>query len=103
VDQITSLVDRSLVTISPEKREGGGVRYRLLETLRQYAAEKLEEAGEADRVRAEHALHFVELVEAAGPALRTGDQLRELAVIDAEQVPGGEPAATGARRLSPDR
>ncbi|MFC7647450.1 ATP-binding protein [Streptosporangium lutulentum] len=120
VDQITSLVDRSLVTISPEKREGrgpsetrenggspknrengglpetyenrgsserreGGVRYRLLETLRQYAAEKLEEAGETDRVRAEHALHFVELIEAAGPPLRTGDQLRELAVIDAEQ------------------
>ncbi|MEV6863825.1 hypothetical protein AB0M44_22815 [Streptosporangium subroseum] len=101
VDQITSLVDRSLVTLSPEKREsppekregggssetreGGGVRYRLLETLRQYAAEKLEAAGEADRVRAEHALHFVELLEAAGPSLRTGDQLRELAMIDAEQ------------------
>ncbi|WP_326825925.1 BTAD domain-containing putative transcriptional regulator [Streptosporangium sp. NBC_01756] len=86
VDTIASLVDKSLVVVSPRTgADGGEVRYRLLETLRQYAAERLAEADETDRVRASHAHHFLELAETAGPALRTGDQVRALALFDAEQ------------------
>ncbi|MGJ6968059.1 AfsR/SARP family transcriptional regulator [Streptosporangium sp. G11] len=85
VDVVTSLVDRSLVTVVPAPRAGGEVRYRLLETLRRYAAERLEEAGETGRTRAEHVRYFVELAEAEEPFLRTGDQLRALAVLDVEQ------------------
>src|ERR1043166_975181 len=44
LDSLTSLVDKSLVVY--EEKEGKG-RYRLLETVRQYARERLEERGEA--------------------------------------------------------
>ena len=47
LDQLTLLVDKSLVVAD----EGSGrTRYRLLETVRQYALEKLGESGEADAV-----------------------------------------------------
>ncbi|GAA4205168.1 hypothetical protein GCM10022252_65290 [Streptosporangium oxazolinicum] len=85
VDVITSLADRSLLSVVPAPRAGGEVRYRLLETLRRYAAEKLEEAGETGRTRAGHARYFVGLAEAEEPSLRTGDQLRALAALDVEQ------------------
>ena len=45
-------------------------RYRLLETIRQYAAERLDEAGEADEVRRRHATYFLRFAERAGPHLR---------------------------------
>jgi predicted ATPase len=58
LDQLTLLVDKSLVV--PEKT-GGRTRYRLLETMRQYAAEKLGESGEADAVRSHHQDHYMAL------------------------------------------
>ena len=51
LDQLTLLVDKSLV-VADESR--GRTRYRLLETVRQYALEKLGESGEADAVRTRH-------------------------------------------------
>jgi len=51
LDQLTLLVDKSLVVAEDS---GGRTRYRLLETVRQYALEKLGESGEADVVRARH-------------------------------------------------
>ena len=48
MDQLTLLVDKSLVVA---ENTGGRTRYRLLETVRQYASEKLGESGEADEVR----------------------------------------------------
>jgi predicted ATPase/DNA-binding SARP family transcriptional activator len=71
VDVIASLVDKSLVTAVGEHE----VRYRLLETVRAYAAERLAEAGEADQVAAAHAEYFLALAERAEPELRTRDQL----------------------------
>jgi predicted ATPase/class 3 adenylate cyclase/DNA-binding CsgD family transcriptional regulator len=50
-DLLTLLVDKSLVVAD---NTGGATRYRLLETVRQYALEKLGESGEADAVRARH-------------------------------------------------
>ncbi|WP_181773098.1 BTAD domain-containing putative transcriptional regulator [Amycolatopsis pittospori] len=73
---LPSLVDRSLV-------ERTGDRYRMLETIRAFFAEKLAEAGEADRLRRAHAEHFLELAERADPLVRTGDQLIWLDRLDA--------------------
>jgi predicted ATPase/class 3 adenylate cyclase/DNA-binding CsgD family transcriptional regulator len=55
LDQLTLLVDKSLVVADDT---GGRTRFRLLETVRQYAAEKLGEAGEADTVRGRHRDHY---------------------------------------------
>jgi predicted ATPase/class 3 adenylate cyclase/DNA-binding CsgD family transcriptional regulator len=55
LDQLSLLVDKSLVVA---ESTGGRTRYRLLETVRQYALEKLGESGEADAVRARHRDHY---------------------------------------------
>ena len=55
LDQLTLLVDKSLVVADDS---GGRTRYRLLETVRQYALEKLGESGEADAVRSRHRDHY---------------------------------------------
>jgi predicted ATPase/class 3 adenylate cyclase/DNA-binding CsgD family transcriptional regulator len=55
LDLLTLLVDKSLVVA---ENTGGRTRYRLLETVRQYALEKLAESGEADAVRARHRDHY---------------------------------------------
>jgi predicted ATPase/DNA-binding SARP family transcriptional activator/tetratricopeptide (TPR) repeat protein len=80
IDVIASLADKSLVVVDGDPR----VRYRLLETVRAYAAERLAEAGEQDRVRAAHAAYFLDLAERADPELRGPDQLRWLATLAAE-------------------
>ncbi|MGN6337113.1 LuxR C-terminal-related transcriptional regulator [Mycobacterium sp.] len=51
LDQLSLLVDKSLVVADDS---ADGMRYRLLETVRQYAQEKLGESGEADEVRTRH-------------------------------------------------
>jgi predicted ATPase/class 3 adenylate cyclase/DNA-binding CsgD family transcriptional regulator len=55
LDQLTLLVDKSLVVADDAAR---AKRYRLLETVRQYAQEKLGESGEADAVRTRHRDHY---------------------------------------------
>jgi predicted ATPase/class 3 adenylate cyclase/DNA-binding CsgD family transcriptional regulator len=58
LDQLSLLVDKSLVVADDS---GGRTRYRLLETVRQYAQEKLGESGEADSVRSRHRDHYTSL------------------------------------------
>ncbi len=55
LDQLALLVDKSLVTA---ENTSGRTRYRLLETVRQYAQEKLGESGEAEAVRTRHRDHY---------------------------------------------
>jgi DNA-binding NarL/FixJ family response regulator len=55
LDQLSLLVDKSLVVAEGAR---GAMRYRLLETVRQYALEKLGESGEADDVRIRHRDHY---------------------------------------------
>ena len=64
VDCVSRLVDRSLVVYEPDTG-----RYRLLETLRQFGADRLAEAGETEATRARHAGHFLALTERWGPLL----------------------------------
>jgi predicted ATPase/class 3 adenylate cyclase len=72
LDLVTGLVGRSLVVAD---EQGATTRYRLLETVRQYAQEQLEVTGESAVMRQRHAEHYVTLVEEAGPHLRGRDQL----------------------------
>ncbi|MFI0374502.1 BTAD domain-containing putative transcriptional regulator [Actinomadura sp. 1N219] len=72
IDVIAALIDKSLVMADGDAE----VRYRLLETVRVYAGERLDAAGETGRVRSAHAAHLVDLAERAEPELRRHDQLR---------------------------
>jgi predicted ATPase/class 3 adenylate cyclase/DNA-binding CsgD family transcriptional regulator len=60
LDQLTLLVDKSLVVA---ENASGRTRYRLLETVRQYASEKLGESGEADDVRVRHRNHYMSVAD----------------------------------------
>jgi predicted ATPase/class 3 adenylate cyclase/DNA-binding CsgD family transcriptional regulator len=60
LDQLSLLVDKSLVVA---ESADGRTKYRLLETVRQYASEKLGESGEADTVRGRHRDHYTALAE----------------------------------------
>jgi predicted ATPase/class 3 adenylate cyclase len=66
-DLLAALVDKSLAVFDDQDESG---RYRLLETVRQFARERLLEAGEADAARAAHLAYFCSVVEAAEPELR---------------------------------
>jgi predicted ATPase len=59
VDLLESLVDKSLVALGAER--AGKERYRMLETIRAFGTERLEEAGEADLLRTRHAGFFGDL------------------------------------------
>jgi predicted ATPase/DNA-binding SARP family transcriptional activator len=78
---LAALVDRSLLTLVD--REHG--RYRMLETIREYGIERLEEAGELADVRTAHARHFAALVEEADPQLRRREQLTWFSLLQAER------------------
>ena len=67
LDGLASLVDKSLVQV--ENGDEGDVRYRLLESVREYALEQLENRGEDGAARRAHALHFLEVAECALPEL----------------------------------
>ncbi|MGP3971952.1 BTAD domain-containing putative transcriptional regulator [Streptomyces sp. 6N223] len=83
VDVVAALIDKSLVMATGESE--GGVRYRLLETVRAYAADRLAEAGERERIRAAHAAYVLALVERAEPELRRSEQLRYSRLLAAER------------------
>src|SRR4030095_12815194 len=64
LDLLTQLVEKSLVVLDPDSG-----RYRLLEMLRQYTLERLEESGEAAVIRTRHLRFFLALAERARPEL----------------------------------
>jgi predicted ATPase/DNA-binding CsgD family transcriptional regulator len=75
------LVDKSLVSSG-----GGGThRYRLLETIRAYAAERLADSGAGPAAREQHATHYLALAEHAAAQLRNAEQRTGLARLSAEQ------------------
>jgi tetratricopeptide (TPR) repeat protein len=75
------LVEQSLVVAEPGKG-GGGLRYRMLEPVRQYALEKLDDGGEETRRR--HARYYLALAERARPRLTGPDQASWLDRLEAE-------------------
>jgi non-specific serine/threonine protein kinase len=62
LDLLTQLVNKSLVIA--ERAQGEEARYRMLETIRQYALEKLAASGETDALRKRHAMYYLTLAEA---------------------------------------
>jgi len=79
-DQIGLLVDKSLVVSenSPDR-----TRYRLLETVRQHAQEKLSESGEANQVRNRHHEHYARFAELIESRMQVGDE-QTLQLAEAE-------------------
>jgi predicted ATPase len=68
LELLSGLVEKSLV-IAELTAESGAVRYRLLDPIRQYALEKLEQSGETENVKRAHAEYFLALAEEAEPEL----------------------------------
>ncbi|HEX6443809.1 MAG TPA: BTAD domain-containing putative transcriptional regulator [Streptosporangiales bacterium] len=75
---LTALVDKSLVDPVGDTE----IRYRLLETIRVYAADRLAESGDERRMRDRHARHMLAVARQAEPLLRTADQLRWITRLD---------------------
>ncbi|MGC4772756.1 BTAD domain-containing putative transcriptional regulator [Micromonospora sp. DT44] len=78
VEALTGLVDKSFVEMT-------GGRYRMLETVRAFCAERLAEAGEADDLRRAHTAYFLEFAWTASEHLRRSEQLHWLRRLDAER------------------
>jgi non-specific serine/threonine protein kinase len=76
LDLLSNLVDKSLVVAEAEPE--GALRYRMLEPIRQFAREMLQESQEAPEVRRRHAEHYLALAETAEPELLGADQGRWL-------------------------
>ncbi len=81
LDLLTSLVEKSLVNA---QLHGETMRYGLLETVRQYAQDRLMESGENDAARARHADFFLALAEEAKPLWHGSEQVVWLEVLTEE-------------------
>ena len=81
LDLLTALADKSLLMAEGDDE---APRYRMLETIRAYGRERLDEAGELDAVRQAYARFFVELAETAEPHLRRAEQLEWGRRLEAE-------------------
>jgi len=81
VDLLTSLVDKSLLVA---ELSGEHSRYTLLETVRQYAREKLSESGGVEDVRRRHRDCYLSLVEEAQPKLKDAEQEQWLQRLELE-------------------
>ena len=99
LDQLALLVDKSLVVA---ENTSGRTRYRLLETVRQYAQEKLGESGEAEAVRSRHRDHYTAmaaLLDAPArtdtPARRAGGRAR-WTICEAHSGGASKPATSSA-------
>jgi predicted ATPase/DNA-binding SARP family transcriptional activator/DNA-binding CsgD family transcriptional regulator len=82
LDLVGSLVDQSLVQVEVEGT--GATRYRLLETLRQYAQRRLAERSEVGSVTRRHAAYYLALAEAAEPELTGPEQAAWLDRLEVE-------------------
>jgi predicted ATPase/class 3 adenylate cyclase len=82
LEVVGSLVDKSLVLRVPGPSDA--VRFGMLETIREFGAERLEGAGEAEETRGRHLSRFLEAAEAAEPHLRGVDQKRWLDELEVE-------------------
>ncbi|MET7453988.1 BTAD domain-containing putative transcriptional regulator [Streptomyces sp. NPDC005574] len=86
LEVLGSLVDKSLVVAAPSADQGpeGEMRYRLLETVAEYAGERLDEAGRrADAERA-HLTYYRELARVTDPLLRGSEQLAAIGRLQRE-------------------
>jgi predicted ATPase/class 3 adenylate cyclase len=81
LDDLASLVDKSLLGRDDREDE---IRFVLLETIREYAFERLRDIGEVDDMRRRHAEHYLAFAEQAHIELRGSGQVRWLAALDSD-------------------
>jgi tetratricopeptide (TPR) repeat protein len=77
---LTSLAEKSLLLTEGDSAP----RYRMLDTIKEYAGHRLAEAGESDLARHAHLAYFTELTETAEPHLRRAEQVQWLGTLEAE-------------------
>jgi tetratricopeptide (TPR) repeat protein len=80
LELLTALTEKSLLLAEGD----GALRYRMLGTIKEYAAHRLAEAGESDLARQAHLAYLTELTETAEPHLRRAEQLEWLARLEVE-------------------
>ncbi len=80
LELLTSLAEKSLLLTEGD----GAPRYRMISTIKEYAADRLAEAGESDLARRAHLAYFTELTETAEPHLRRAEQVQWLATLEVE-------------------
>ena len=80
LDLLTQLINKSLVVME----EDNETRYRLLETIRQYARDKLLESGEGEEVRNKHLAYYLELAQAAEPHMEGFEHLQWTVKLNTE-------------------
>ena len=84
LDEITQLVDKSLVVADARADR---TRFSMLETVRQYAAEKLSDAAEASKIGTQHRDHYMGMVDALQTEARAGrEQLLEQALAEGDNI-----------------
>jgi predicted ATPase/class 3 adenylate cyclase len=81
IDLLIQMVNKSLAIADDHL---GETRYRMLETIRQYARDKLEASGEMAALRDKHLAFYQQLVMTAEPKLRGGEQVAWLNQLDSE-------------------
>jgi predicted ATPase/DNA-binding CsgD family transcriptional regulator len=86
LDLLSKLVDKSLVVTEATPGEEGALRHRMLEPIRQYGRERLEESGEAQRVRERHAEYYLALAEGADRELNTARSVAWLKRMESEHA-----------------
>jgi predicted ATPase/DNA-binding XRE family transcriptional regulator len=85
IDGLTALVDQSLVRLEePSARETAEGRFVMLETIREYALERLEASGEAEAARRAHAAFYLAFAERGEPELTGPDQAEWLHRLELE-------------------
>jgi predicted ATPase/class 3 adenylate cyclase len=82
LDVLTSLVDKSL--LRPGREVAGEPRFWMLETIREYATDRLDESGELEDLRRRHAEHFLSLAEEAVKVATGGEQALWWARLEAD-------------------
>jgi predicted ATPase/DNA-binding SARP family transcriptional activator len=80
LELLTALAEKSLLLAEGDDAP----RYRMLGTIKEYAARRLAEAGESEVARVAHLAYFTELAETAEPHLRRSEQREWLAALEAE-------------------
>jgi predicted ATPase len=81
LDTLGSLIEKSLVHRSSDAE----ARFRMLETIREFAVERLTKRGDDDEVRARHAHYYAAIAEEAAEALKGPDQARWLTRLDRDR------------------
>lgn len=82
LDDVSSLLDQSLIHLQVQLDTSADTRCGLLETIREYALDRLSESGELDAIGRRHADYFLEFAQHAAPYLRGSQQTEWLSRLD---------------------